>query len=372
MECEQCGARRPLMGPCPNCGAPPPGRTSGANWRTRSDKGPAARGRGASGANWGERGGSDAGWGGRGTSGANWGYEENDAGAARSTGRYRRPPDDYQEVDLERALVPSVDLSPAEIGMGTPGVPAVPGMAPEEVERLLGIRRPVYIPATGKKRKIHLGSWRVISGVLSLILVCVASCGVASVFGKNYLSSLYHGSGVNNAPTAIDYSVLNSAKATPGPAAKYVVSAVTAQRVDASFNPMNVTNKFLVDQTVYVVVQVRNAASGTHDMCIRWYLNGRYLPLQSSARVCVTIDAAHNPNQNAYFSLSYPQPAVGSARIYWDRPANDTDESTTDPTLGQIVTFGVYEPNQPTPVPATPTAGKTAVPSKTITPGKGG
>jgi hypothetical protein len=371
MECEQCGARRPPTGLCPNCGAPPAGRSSGANWRARSGKGPAASsGRGGSGANWGGRGGSGANWGGRGGSGAGWGYDEDDGGAGRSTGRYRRPADDYQDIEQGRALVPSMDLSPAEVGMGLPGVPAVPGMAPDEVERLLGIRRPVYIPATGKKRKIRIGSWRVISGVLSLILVCVASCGIASVFGKSYLASMYRGAGVNSTPGTTDYTALTGVKgAVKGPAAKFVINAVTAKRVDASYNPIGPTTSFLVNDPVYVVVQVRNATAGSHNLCVRWYLNGQYLPLQSSAQLCVTIN---QPSVNAYFSLVYPQPAVGSARIYWDRPANDTNDSTTDPALAQIITFGVYLPNQPTVGPGTPTLtpGKTPSPGKTGTPGK--
>lgn len=250
--------------------------------------------------------------------------------------------------------------------MGTPGVPAVPGMAPEEVERLLGIRRPVYIPATGKKRQIRIGSWRVISGVLSVILMCVASCGVASVFGKKYLATLYQGSGVNSTAQPVDYSPLASVKgAVPGAAAKFVIGAVTAQGVDASYNPVRPNSSFLVKDPVYVVVQVRNATSGTHNLCVRWYLNGAYLPLPSAAQLCVTID---KPNVNVYFSLVYPQPGVGSARLYWDRPANDTSDSTTDPALAQTISFGVYLPNQPTVTPVTPTATPNKTPSATKTP----
>ena len=72
-------------------------------------------------------------------------------------------------------------MDPNGPGMGA-GVPALPGMPQtDEEERAIGIRRPVYIPATGEKRKKKLGTWRVVSGVVSVMLICVASCGGAAL-----------------------------------------------------------------------------------------------------------------------------------------------------------------------------------------------
>ena len=47
MECDQCGARRPRSGPCPECGAPAPGTYSSMRqWRdqNRTGQGPAVGG----------------------------------------------------------------------------------------------------------------------------------------------------------------------------------------------------------------------------------------------------------------------------------------------------------------------------------------
>src|SRR5215813_1132746 len=115
MECDQCDARRPKSGPCPNCGAPPPGTFSSMRqWKNqpRSGEGPAAR---SSGANLGAGGrGSGAGW----RQGQGWdegGYEE--LPPARSGGRNRRNIPDYDEMDLDRALVPAQpDMLPMQMG----------------------------------------------------------------------------------------------------------------------------------------------------------------------------------------------------------------------------------------------------------------
>jgi hypothetical protein len=375
MQCEVCGARRPPQGPCPNCGAPPPGRGGGREWGGgRSGPGPAARGRGPSGANWG---GSGQDWGRQGGSGGGWDYEDEDPGMGRQTGRYRRPQSDYADVDLERALVPSMNLSPAEMAAGVPGmpgVPGVPGMPAEEVERLLGVRRPVYIPATGNKRKFRVGSWRVISGVLSIIFVCLASCAGASLLGKKYFDEASKVPTFGSQTPAIDYS---SVPVTPvatmgvqgvnggGVGAKYITSVTTSQHVDASYNPVGPTSHFLANNTVYVVVDVRNAPSGQHTVCINWYLNGQYLQLADSSKLCTLISSA---DQNVQFDLSYPQAGVGMARIYWDRSASDTSTGPNDPALAATIVFGVFEPATPTIAPRTPTAISNKTPSTTKTP----
>ncbi len=179
MECDQCGARRPRSGPCPECGAPAPGTYSSMRqWKdqSRTGQGPAV-GRG-SGSSWKGNASSSRlrntrnGW-------DEGGYEE-EPPARSSAGNRRRP--NYEDVDLERALVPSardmMPMDPNAIGMaGGAGLPAIPGLPQtDEEERAIGIRRPVYIPATGEKRKKKLGTWRVLSGVVSVMLFCIVSC----------------------------------------------------------------------------------------------------------------------------------------------------------------------------------------------------
>ncbi|HEY7983114.1 MAG TPA: hypothetical protein VID73_03035, partial [Ktedonobacterales bacterium] len=224
MECLNCGAPRPPTGRCPNCGALPP-RSSMSDWRQQSGRGSVAGrggppGRGDSGANWGDpgmRGGPAR----RGDSGANWG----DQG-----GWKQQPGDDYQEVELGRAMVPSRAVMPPDFNVGAVGMPALPS---EDDERLLGIRRPVYIPATENKRRLRVGSWRVISGIIGIFLVCIASCGAASLFGKRYLDSASNTLGAYGKARVTDYSIVPATPAaTPsGPSAHFITDLTTASRI---------------------------------------------------------------------------------------------------------------------------------------------
>ena len=180
--------------------------------------------------------GSSAGRGGRG-SGTNLqrgGWDEggyDDPPPSRSGGRNRRGGrQDYDDVDLGQALVPVHDdllpMDPSSMGVGVPALPGMPQT--DEEERALGIRRPVYIPATGE-RKRKLGTWRVTSGVLSVMLVCVASCALAGLLGRNTILGFLVGP-VHTTVTPIYVSTANipvTPVATPGAQSTLASNVVT-------------------------------------------------------------------------------------------------------------------------------------------------
>jgi hypothetical protein len=368
MECDQCGARRPRSGPCPNCGAPPPGTFSSMRqWRgqSRSGEGPAV-GRGAggrgSGANW-QQGGWDEG-----------GYE--DQPAAHSSGRHRgRGQQDYDEVELDRAIVPvRDDMLPMDAsGMGA-GVPALPGMPQtDEEERALGIRRPVYIPATGE-RKRKLGTWRVTSGVLSVMLVCVASCALAGLLGRNTILAFLQGP-VKSTATPVVVSTAGipvTPVATPGAQATLVKNVVTAKGVDASGLPKTPTSSFTTGDHIYVVMRVEAFPAGTsHTISIRCFYQDLDIQLPNAATTLPR--PGQTGAQQLYFIIPIPQPGQYHVKVYVDRLANDNSNDPNDPALAATIYFAVLMPTPVVPngtrTPGTTTPG-TGTPSGTATPTK--
>lgn len=360
MQCDQCGADRPRSGRCPECGAPAPGTFSSlSQWKGRSGPGDSNRGnrRPGSGDSWrGSSAGSR-----RGRSGDRWGETDEDAWsdyqddtydaprAGGSSNRNRRRGNDYDEVELGRALVPTRDeLMPMQTGAGLPALPGMP--ATEEEERALGIRRPAYIPATSGKRKRKLSSFRVVSGVLSVILVCIAGCALAGLLGRSTIERVF-GPPVKLAQTPQAYSFKNvpvTPVATKGPAGQYIRAAVTAKNQDRSYNPVDVTSHFTVGSDVYLIVQVRGLTDKKeHRLCAVWYYGSINLGLPEGTQTCTTADS----DKNVYFKLErIPQPGEYKVEVYWDRPQNDdrSKDNPNNPSLALTIYFGV-EPAAVTP-----------------------
>ncbi len=361
MQCDQCGARRSRTGPCPNCGAPPPGTYSSMRqWRDNqgpAEGSPSSRGQRGSGANL-QRGGWDEG-----------GYEEQPP--SRSSGRNRRGArQDYDDVDLGQALVPVQDdmlpMDPSAMGGMSGGVPALPGMPQtDEEERALGIRRPVYIPATGE-RKRKLGTWRVTSGVLSVMLVCIASCALAGLLGRNTILGLITGP-VSGTPRPVFVSTANvpvTPVATPGAQAALVKNVVTSKSYDPGTGlPVGLTSRFTKDDVVWVTMRVEAISAGdSHTISVRWFIDDLDINLTNGVSKTLGPGGA----QELRFGSKIPQPGNYHVKVYVDRPANDNGNDPKDPALAATIYFAVFEP---TPVPSgTPGTPGTGTPNGTTTP----
>ena len=390
MECDQCGAPRPRMGPCPECGAPPPrlgsrGAAGGSGARGRSQPGGGSSGsRRTSGTNWGGGGGGgllsrDSGSRRRGQgSGDSWDDEYVDYGspAPGRSGGGRFTSGEYGGgVDPSRALVPQYDevMPPSAEGGLMTGLPGFPQT--DEEERAIGLRRPAYIPATEPKRKKKLSSARVLSGVLSILVVTVGVCGGLGFLGQQRLKQVFNGPLRNfiASPTVDLSQIPVTPVSTPGPAAKVVVSAVTAQAKDPNNNPIDVTSQFTVNSTVYVVVKILGASQTTSNkLTCRWFLNGVDYNLKQDTST--TIAPSKASGYNGYCGLTYYQTGWGMVKVYWNKPDSDSGDAPNDKYLAQTIKFGVFaklpgtatpagtvKPGSPTPSPTKKT-GSVALP----------
>jgi hypothetical protein len=115
---------------------------------------------------------------------------------------------------------------------------------------------------------------------------------------------------------------------------------------------------------VYVVASVRGITKGQqHVISIRWFLGGTDLGLTSVNNLSKPIDK----DSNVYFSLRYPTPGLGTAKVYFDRPSNDSADDTS--YLAATINFAVDMPTTPTTKGGSPTPGTSPTSgSKTPTP----
>lgn len=241
---------------------------------------------------------------------------------------------------------------------GLPGFPQT-----DEEERAIGMRRPAYIPATEPKRKRKLSSGRVVSGLLSILLVTVGICGGLAFLGQKQLESLSPVKFITASPTVDLRQIPATPASTPGPQAKIVQSVVTAHAIDAKYNAEDESTIFLVNSTVYVVANIVGASqTTTNTFSCTWYLNGVNYQLNTAKQTQLPPGKASN--FHAYCALPYYQTGIGMVRLYWNRPASDTNDGPNDPYLAQTIKFAVVASMPTTPAPGTPKPGATPVPTK--------
>lgn len=120
--------------------------------------------------------------------------------------------------------------------------------------------------------------------------------------------------------------------ATPGNAARYIASIVTATGVDASGHPTGVTSHFPPGATVYVVITVHGVTDGqSHLLSVRWYIGGQDVSLQQHTGSL----GKPVPGDGTYaFSATFHSTGVGMVKVYWDLPLGDG-------TLADTLAFGV-------------------------------
>jgi hypothetical protein len=150
--------------------------------------------------------------------------------------------------------------------------------------------------------------------------------------------------------------------ATFTPQNKLIRTVVTATGADSNHVPLGPTSWFSMTKpngsqnasaVVNVIVYVRGVPKGEHHVVsVHWYLQDVDVGLTPNATMTASISA----DANVLFTLAYPEPGLGTARIYLDLPGNETSNPTTDPHLAATIYFAIVPPNAGTPtVPASKT-----------------
>ena len=175
----------------------------------------------------------------------------------------------------------------------------------------------IYVPPMYTKPRAVIPRYRVISGLLSVIIVTALLCSGASYYVKasgklTVLSQLY---GLVPPPSvkARPTPVLPDPKANPdfGPGYSIINSAATNSRIDpvshASAQP---ANAFQTNQTIYLTYSVQKPKT-PGVMTIKWFTNGSFY--QSTDPISVSTTGI-----TGFTTQKYAKPAEGMVELYWN------------------------------------------------------
>lgn len=376
MQCVSCGHDRPRAGRCPHCGAPPaPDQGNNSYSSLRGWKDQAQGGRSSPNASYPRSntpsyprsntpsrprsmGGPDQSYARRGGAGQSY------------PNRRGNDYDEYYDIDDDRALMVAQGQAGALMPSGVER--ALPALPTEEEERAMGIRRPAFIPATEERRGKRAGRWRVISGVLSVMLLCVGMLGVSGfLFATHILPGIESILGIRTpppvtppVPTVQAIFLTPGTLATPAPNTNNDPIGPPQMTNEVTYtNNLPVvktqTSLFVPGDTIIIVAKVQGAKS-KDVVSVKWYQNDE--DITSDLKGVNANCCAQTMNGQAVvvkFQAQIPSVGLGRTELYYNS------------TLAYTLIFDVvpqaalYTPTPTqTPINKTPTVSPTATPKK--------
>ncbi len=176
---------------------------------------------------------------------------------------------------------------------------------------------PIYVPPMYTKPRAIIPRYRVISGLISFVIVIGLLCGGTVYYAKatgklTFLRQLYNPSlpNVKLSPTALLPTPTTIQQY--GPANNIISSAATASTIDpVTGYPKNATSTFVAGQKIYVTYSVHSTTAGA--ITIKWYTNGRDYSDSPSVPI-----APEKNGINGNTAEIYSRACEGMVEIYWN------------------------------------------------------
>lgn len=300
MLCSYCNTNRPANdAPCPNCGAPSSQVGQGWDnngWSNVSVANP-----------WNqpvqqlsfEESADPAGWGG----------DSSSQNSPVSEQRSLVPVSSFQGDAYGLQAVQQQEYDIIHAPQVEPMLPALPDDA-------------TYVPPMYTKPRPIIPRYRIISGLLSVIIVTILACGGLSFYAKS--SGMLHNLRVAMAggpPPSLNAAQdqkFPDPKDQPdkGPAFDAIPIAATTTRVDEkNFSPLDPQKVFKPGQQFYLTYSILpHAQQGT--VVIKWYTNNNlYNAMPPDKEVG---KPSLQSSTQAYVKIGYAQAAEGKVEIYWN------------------------------------------------------
>jgi hypothetical protein len=178
----------------------------------------------------------------------------------------------------------------------------------------------VYVPPMYTKPRPIIPRYRIISGMLSVLIVSVFLCGGGIYYAqsKGMLTNVERMLGAIRPPDVNAAGAPNipdppQQSAVAGPASLIIPAATTTLFIDQkSFAPREQDKILQVNVPFYVTFSARPPEAG--NIIIKWYMNGRFYKSTPSE---MTINPKQTATVNGFVKMTYVIPATGIAEIYW-------------------------------------------------------
>lgn len=173
----------------------------------------------------------------------------------------------------------------------------------------------IYISPGYTSQRVSIPAYRVISGLLSVVITMTLLCGMtgfllyrngawASVgqwFGIAPPGSVASNSNFSNPPDRID----------KGPAEGIIPSVMLSTRLQSG-TVVGHENVFQLNQTIYLAYHVKSPPSNGQ-VIIKWYANGGLVGMPEQYAVAKSDDI-----QPGMTTISFSEPTQGAVEVYWN------------------------------------------------------
>lgn len=173
----------------------------------------------------------------------------------------------------------------------------------------------LHIPAMYTKPRAVIPTYRIISGLLSTLIIFALLCTGAGYYAKvtgkiTFLQRFFGDARPQNIPAATAQSLPDPPMfPTYGPAKNIINSASTASKIDLQTGiALQPTNIFTPGQIVYVTYSVHPKSMGI--VTLKWYTNSLLYKTVTNPPISDT--------KNGYSTVQFTQPIQGKVEIYWN------------------------------------------------------
>ncbi len=194
----------------------------------------------------------------------------------------------------------------------------------------------VYVPPMYTKPRPIIPRYRIISGMLSVLIVTLLLCGGGAYYAQSKGLFATIGRMIGTAPppnvnSASAHTIPDPPQqsAVPGPAIAIIPAATTTLFIDQnSLTPREQDKIFQVGATFYVTYSAKVPQAG--NIIVKWYMNGQHY----KDNVSPLIDPKNKPSINAALPMAYAIAASGMVELYWQKQGGT-------PQLAQRLYFAV-------------------------------